>query len=246
MLKNKKVWLISATACAVIAASGYGIFIYVSHTQQSAKRLSETTETDYVDSTYNSNDAVAEPGVTSSQNPSPTPQSTSTGAAQNQTSAGLSVRPTTTQSPQALQQTQQQKPADAPAQAQQNPFDPKTYGQYEKYKSETRALMGDAQMGDGAELKAGNTAVVYYRGWLTNGTLFDQSRVDASGKLQTFEFTMGSHQVISGWEQGLIGMKAGGVRLLVIPPSAGYGASGQGSIPPNSVLVFQVQLVAVK
>ncbi len=126
------------------------------------------------------------------------------------------------------------------------PFDPSTYGQYEKYKDGNEALMADAQAGNGTELTAGKKAVVYYRGWLTNGSLFDQSRADSKGQLQPFSFTLGSHQVIPGWEQGLAGMKVGGVRLLVIPPSVGYGASGQGSIPPNSVLVFQVQLVDVQ
>lgn len=127
-----------------------------------------------------------------------------------------------------------------------NPFDPKSFLQYDKYKSDKTALFADAQMGDGATLESGKKAVVYYRGWLTNGTLFDQSRADASGKLQTFSFTAGAHQVITGWEQGLIGMKVGGVRLLIVPPVVGYGAAGQGSIPPNSVLIFQVQLADVQ
>lgn len=125
-------------------------------------------------------------------------------------------------------------------------FDPATFKDYEKYKDGTGALFGDAQKGDGAELTDGKKAAVYYKGWLTNGTLFDQSRAGSDGKLQPFVFTMGAHQVIPGWEQALAGMKVGGVRLVIVPPSVGYGASGQGSIPPNAVLVFQVQLAAVQ
>lgn len=125
-------------------------------------------------------------------------------------------------------------------------IDPATFGQYDKYKNDDQALFAEIQAGTGAELTADKRAAVLYKGWLTNGQLFDASRPDSSGKLQAFDFTLGAHQVISGWEQGLAGMKVGGTRLLIVPPSVGYGASGQGPIPGNSVLVFQVQLLAVQ
>lgn len=125
-------------------------------------------------------------------------------------------------------------------------IDPSTFSQYEKYKDNQGALFGDVQVGTGAELTANKKAAVYYRGWLTNGQMFDQSRTGSDGKTEAFIFTMGAHQVIPGWEQGLNGMKVGGVRLLIVPPAAGYGSTGQGSIPPNSVLVFQVQLAEVQ
>lgn len=125
-------------------------------------------------------------------------------------------------------------------------IDPSNFGQYEKYKDSQGALFGDAQVGTGTELTAGKKAAVLYRGWLTNGQMFDQSRTGSDGKMEPFVFTMGAHQVIPGWEQGLGGMKVGGVRLLIVPPAVGYGATGQGSIPPNSVLVFQVQLLEVQ
>lgn len=127
-----------------------------------------------------------------------------------------------------------------------NPVDPSTFAQYEKYKDGTSALFGDVQPGTGAELTADKKAAVYYKGWLTNGTLFDQSRPGADGKIQPFVFTLGAHQVIPGWEQALAGMKVGGTRLLIVPSSVGYGAQGQGSIPPNATLVFEVQLLAVQ
>lgn len=128
----------------------------------------------------------------------------------------------------------------------QNPFDPTTYKQYEKYKPETTALFSDVQVGTGATLGPKQQAAVYYRGWLTNGSKFDESRAGTDGRMEPFVFTLGEGRVIPGWEQGLAGMKVGGVRLLVVPPAAGYGSTGQGSIPPDSVLVFQVQLADVK
>jgi FKBP-type peptidyl-prolyl cis-trans isomerase FkpA len=125
-------------------------------------------------------------------------------------------------------------------------LDPSTFSKYDQYKNETTALYADIRVGTGDELTVNKKAAVVYKGWLTNGQLFDASRPDSSGQLQPFVFTLGAHQVITGWEQSLAGMKVGGVRMLIIPPSVGYGASGQGSIPPNSVLVFQVQLLAVQ
>lgn len=125
-------------------------------------------------------------------------------------------------------------------------FDPATFAQYDKYKDGTSAMFADVSKGDGAEFKEGMKGAVYYRGWLTNGTLFDQSKNGSDGKLEPFVFELGAHQVIPGWEQALSGMKVGGVRLVIVPPSVGYGAAGQGSIPGNAVLVFQVQLGAAQ
>lgn len=127
-----------------------------------------------------------------------------------------------------------------------SPFDPATFAQYEKHKDENAALFGEVQIGTGDELTAGKKAAVYYKGWLTNGQLFDGSRPGKDGKLEPFVFEMGAQQVIPGWEQGLLGMKVGGTRLVIVPPAVGYGATGQGSIPPNAVLIFQVQLLAVQ
>jgi FKBP-type peptidyl-prolyl cis-trans isomerase len=125
-------------------------------------------------------------------------------------------------------------------------IDPTTFAQYDSYKDKSSAYFIDLQKGDGAELTSGKKAAVYYKGWLTNGTLFDQSKKGSDGNLQAFVFTQGGHQVIPGWEEGLDGMKVGGVRLLIVPPSVGYGATGQGPIPANAVLIFQVQLAEVQ
>lgn len=131
-------------------------------------------------------------------------------------------------------------------QPQTDQLDPSTFSKYEQYKSNTSALYADIQTGTGTELTENKAAAVIYTGWLTNGTVFDQSRPDSSGKLQPFVFTLGAHQVIAGWEQAMAGMKVGGIRLLIIPPAVGYGATATGSIPANSVLVFKVQLAAVQ
>ncbi len=100
----------------------------------------------------------------------------------------------------------------------------------------------DLKVGDGAVAKNGDTVSVNYTGWLENGTQFDSSL----SRGQTFDFTLGARQVIVGWDEGVVGMRVNGTRLLVIPPSLGYGATANGPIPANSTLIFEVQLVAIK
>ena len=124
-------------------------------------------------------------------------------------------------------------------------LNPSTFAQYNKYVNATSAMYINLLSGTGTELTSGHEAAVYYKGWLTNGKLFDESQ-EKNGQMQPLDFTLGAHQVIPGWEEGMDGMKVGGVRLLIIPPSLGYGAAGQGPIPGNSVLIFQVQLAAVQ
>jgi FKBP-type peptidyl-prolyl cis-trans isomerase len=98
----------------------------------------------------------------------------------------------------------------------------------------------DIKAGTGAEAKVGHKVKVDYTGWLTNGKKFDSS----VGTGKPFEFMLGAGQVIKGWDEGVAGMKVGGKRQLRIPPELAYGAKGYpGVIPPNSTLVFDVQLV---
>lgn len=98
-------------------------------------------------------------------------------------------------------------------------------------------------VGKGAEAVAGKKVSVHYTGWLTNGTKFDSSK----DRAQPFSFTLGAGQVIPGWDKGVAGMKVGGKRKLTIPPQMAYGERGAGSvIPPNSTLVFEVELLDVK
>ena len=99
----------------------------------------------------------------------------------------------------------------------------------------------DEVVGTGAEATSGSNVSVNYLGTLTDGTKFDSSY----DRNKPFEFKLGAGQVIAGWDQGVQGMKVGGKRKLVIPASLGYGAQSVGSIPANSTLVFEVELLAV-
>jgi FKBP-type peptidyl-prolyl cis-trans isomerase FkpA len=97
---------------------------------------------------------------------------------------------------------------------------------------------------DGPVAKSGDTVVVHYTGWLTNGTKFDSS-VDRN---QPFDFRLGQGMVIKGWDEGVAGMHVGEKRKLVIPAELGYGerGAGGGQIPPNSTLVFDVELIEIR
>ncbi len=105
-------------------------------------------------------------------------------------------------------------------------------------------------VGEGEEAVNGKTAVVHYTGWLYDpdaadkkGSKFDSSRDRGA----PFKFPVGAGRVIRGWDQGVAGMRVGGRRLLIIPPDLGYGARGAGGvIPPNAILVFDVELLGVE
>jgi FKBP-type peptidyl-prolyl cis-trans isomerase len=101
----------------------------------------------------------------------------------------------------------------------------------------------DVSVGKGVAAKAGDKVKVQYTGTLPDGTQFDSSRT----RNEPFGFTLGQGQVIKGWDQGVAGMKVGGKRKLTIPPGLGYGArgAGGGKIPPNSTLLFDVELVEI-
>lgn len=103
-------------------------------------------------------------------------------------------------------------------------------------------VIQDVVVGSGAEAIAGATVAVHYVGTLQTGEQFDSSLERGT----PIQFTLGSGQVIAGWEQGIKGMKVGGRRVLVIPPTLGYGDRAVGPIPANSTLIFQVELVDVK
>ena len=105
----------------------------------------------------------------------------------------------------------------------------------------------DSKMGSGATPKTGQICVMHYTGWLyqngAKGKKFDSS-VDRG---EPFEFPIGRHQVIAGWDEGVATMKVGEKRTLIISPELGYGARGAGGvIPPNATLIFDVELLEVK
>jgi FKBP-type peptidyl-prolyl cis-trans isomerase len=101
-------------------------------------------------------------------------------------------------------------------------------------------VIEDIETGDGDMAKDGDTVSVHYMGQLMDGTEFDNSYERG----EPFEFTIGDGQVIEGWEEGLIGMKVGGKRKLIIPAEMAYGDRGAGSvIPPGATLTFEVELV---
>jgi FKBP-type peptidyl-prolyl cis-trans isomerase len=102
----------------------------------------------------------------------------------------------------------------------------------------------DIVVGSGAAAAKGSNVSVHYTGWLQDGKKFDSS-VDRG---QPFDVQIGVGNVIKGWDEGVVGMKVGGKRRLVIPPQLGYGekGAGRGLIPPNAVLIFDVELMGVK
>ena len=100
----------------------------------------------------------------------------------------------------------------------------------------------DVTVGTGSTLAAGQTVGVRYAGCLTSGSRFDSNEPPKS----IFSFRLGSGLVIKGWDEGLVGMKVGGRRQLVIPASLGYGTQANGPIPANSVLVFTVDAVSAQ
>jgi FKBP-type peptidyl-prolyl cis-trans isomerase len=109
----------------------------------------------------------------------------------------------------------------------------------------------DIRVGTGAEAQTGRRVTVNYSGWLysntaaeNKGTLFDSSLQPGR---TPFSFTIGAREVIAGWDQGVPGMRVGGLRRLVLPPELAYGAAGRApSIPPNATLLFEVELLAVQ
>lgn len=96
----------------------------------------------------------------------------------------------------------------------------------------------DLTVGSGPAVQAGDEVTVGYTGWLPDGRSFDSRPVTSP-----ITFPLGG--VIQGWQEGLLGMQPGGVRLLVIPPALAYGSTGSGPIPPNTTLIFRVSLVAI-
>lgn len=103
-------------------------------------------------------------------------------------------------------------------------------------------IIQDIIVGSGEEAVDGKKVSVHYTGQLTDGTIFDSS----VSRNEPLSFIVGAKQVIDGWDQGVLGMKVGGKRVLVIPPSFGYGEIAIGPIPANSTLIFEIDLLEIK
>jgi FKBP-type peptidyl-prolyl cis-trans isomerase FkpA len=106
--------------------------------------------------------------------------------------------------------------------------------------TDRQLVVQDEVVGTGNTAQAGTIITVNYTGKLQDGSVFDSS----IGR-EPYQFTLGMGQVIPGWDQGLQGMKVGGKRLLIVPASLAYGAQGNGPIPPNATLIFEVTLLSV-
>jgi FKBP-type peptidyl-prolyl cis-trans isomerase FkpA len=124
--------------------------------------------------------------------------------------------------------------------------EPETMGQ----SNITELITTDDAAGSGNEAAAGRQVTVHYTGWL-----YDESRPDHKGQKfdssrdrnEPFDVVLGKREVIDGWDEGIVGMKVGGTRVLTIPPSMAYGPNGVvGAIPPNATLVFEIELLDVR
>ena len=112
----------------------------------------------------------------------------------------------------------------------------------DEYGKVTKLAIRDVKVGEGTPVIAGDTVTVDYVGKLIDGTEFDSSIKHGT----PFSFTVGKGNVIKGWDQGLVGMKKGGQRTLIIPADMGYGERGMGPIPPGATLLFSITLLDIK
>jgi FKBP-type peptidyl-prolyl cis-trans isomerase FkpA len=106
----------------------------------------------------------------------------------------------------------------------------------------------DVRVGTGGDAVAGKLVTVHYTGWFYNSTRTESKGpvFDSSIDGEPFEFALGFGEVIAGWDQGVAGMRVGGIRRLVIPPSLAYGSFRNSSIPPNATLLFEIELLEVQ
>ncbi len=106
----------------------------------------------------------------------------------------------------------------------------------------TKLVITDIVLGSGKEVESGDTVVVNYIGTLQNGQEFDNSYKKGS----SYTFKVGDRKVIQGWNEGIIGMKAGGQRVIIVPSDMAYGKEGYGPIPKNATVVYAIELISVK
>ncbi len=112
----------------------------------------------------------------------------------------------------------------------------------DKMIQQSQLQIQDDPMGTGAVAETGKRVVVHYTGRFPDGKVFDSSVTRG----EPFQFILGSGQVIKGWDQGVVGMRVGGKRILIVPPDLGYGANDYGPIPGGSTLIFEIELLKVE
>lgn len=228
MSKNKKILIGGLVAVAVIAGVGVGVWLQFGNNKEvSVATATEVAGAMALNPQQNTSDTISLSPKSATQKD---PNALSVNDGQSR-SANLG-------SGSRQQSSQTTTGNNAPSQ--------ENFGQYEQYKEKTEVYFGDMVVGNGPEAVKDKQLAVTYKGYLTNGQVFDQSRATNNGQLQPLLFTLGSGQLIPGFEQGVVGMKVGGTRRIIIPPSLGYGANAQGGIPANSVLVFDVTLTAAQ
>lgn len=225
MLKNQK-WTIVLVILAVISIMVSGYFVWKFLIKNDAQAANSTSSTEL----------VALNGTTEDESISLTPKkSTDAG--------GLSVDDSQNSSANLGSGTNRQISGSSSGSSSSQQED---FSQYEQYKDKNEVYFGDIVVGTGAQAVKDSQLAVTYKGYLTTGEVFDQSRPANNGQLQPLLFTLGAGQLIPGFEQGVAGMKVGGTRRVIIPPSLGYGAAAQNGIPANSVLIFDIQLSAAQ
>lgn len=229
MTKNKKIF-ISGGVILLVLAAGLGVFFVIKN-KKPISSLTEVDGSEKVASLNLQNSDTVPLGGSSDSSDSDSSLKVNESQPSNPASLGSGINKNSNNNSGNSSSNNNNSPS-VPG--------PESFKEYEKYKDSQNALFGDIQQGSGSEALAGKKVAVYYKGWLTNGQLFDQS-VNS-----TFVFKLGERQVVPGWEQTIPGMKIGGIRRIIVPPSVGYGAQAMGAIPANSVLVFDVQLVAVE
>jgi FKBP-type peptidyl-prolyl cis-trans isomerase len=109
-------------------------------------------------------------------------------------------------------------------------------------RTETGLYVQTLRRGRGEVAEVGDNLVVHYEGWLPDGRKFESSRA----RHEPIEIPLGMGVVIEAWDEGLVGMRVGELRRLVVPPELGYGSRGSGAVPPDTPIVFQVELMGIK
>ncbi|MCU0667643.1 MAG: FKBP-type peptidyl-prolyl cis-trans isomerase [Patescibacteria group bacterium] len=223
MFRNKKWIIISVLAVVIIVIVALVVWLIYDKNETNNQSAITSGGTIQLNQNKSANDTISlEPKASEQNNPNTL---SVTDSASSSTNLGSGNRPQTNNSPTSKKED---------------------FSQYEQYKDKNEIFFGEIAVGNGPEAAKDKQLAVTYTGYLTNGQVFDQSRPANNGQLQPLLFTLGAGQLIPGFELGVNGMKVGGTRRVIIPPSLGYGDKVQGQIPANSVLIFDISLTAAQ